>query len=390
VPINVVLERGIMSRKLRVGVIFGGRSGEHEVSLRSVRSVMAAMDKDKYEIVPIGITKEGLWMMGEEAIALLTDGRGEAMSALVVPEPGQRSVKSLEPIKGEAGAYHLRDQALVDVVFPVLHGPYGEDGTVQGLLELAGIPYVGAGVVGSAVGMDKAIFKSVMVAHDLPVLPYQLVLRSAWESDQERVLDRVEAALPYPMFVKPVNLGSSVGVNKARDRKELIASLHDAAQYDRRLLIEKGILAREIEVSVLGNDDPEASIPGEVVPGDEFYSYVDKYINDEAQLLIPAPLTEAQAQEARQMAIAAYKAMDCAGLARCDFLMDRDTDEIWINEVNTIPGFTSISMYPKLWEATGLPYPILIDRLIELAMERYDQKCRCKTSYEPPTKPSCE
>jgi D-alanine-D-alanine ligase len=373
-----------MSGKLRVGIIFGGRSGEHEVSLRSARSVMAAIDKDRYEVIPIGITKEGRWMMGGEAVALLTEGTGQARAALVIPEPGQRAVKSLEPLEGEPGAQRLHDQVPIDVIFPVLHGPYGEDGTVQGLLELAEIPYVGAGVVGSAVGMDKVVFKSVMVAHHLPVLPYQLLLRAEWEADQEAVLDRLEAGLTYPMFVKPSNLGSSVGVSKARDRAGLAAGLNDAAQYDRRLLVEQGIPAREIEVSVLGNDEPEASVPGEVVPGDEFYSYADKYINEEAKLLIPAPLTAAQAQQVREMAIAAYKAIDCAGLARCDFLMDKNTDEIWISELNTIPGFTSISMYPKLWEATGLSYPALISRLIELAMERFEQKRRCKTTYELP------
>jgi D-alanine-D-alanine ligase len=373
-----------VSGKLRVGVIFGGRSGEHEVSLRSARSVMAAMDKDRYEIIPIGITKEGQWMIGEEAVGLLTEGKGEARPALVIPEPGQRAVKSLEPLADEPGAQRLRDQALIDVIFPVLHGPYGEDGTVQGLLELAGIPYVGAGVVGSAAGMDKAIFKSIMTAHHLPVLPYRLVLRSEWENDQESILDRLEVKLAYPMFVKPVNLGSSVGVNKARDRAGLIAGLNDAARYDRRLLVEQGISAREIEVSVLGNDEPETSIPGEIVPGDEFYSYADKYLRDEAKLLIPAPLTEAQAKQVREMAIAAYKAIDCAGLARADFLMDKDTGDIWVSELNTIPGFTSISMYPKLWEATGLPYPALIDRLIELALARFEQKRQCKTTFELP------
>lgn len=370
-------------KRLRVGVIFGGRSGEHEVSLRSARSVMAAIDKEHYEVVSIGITKEGRWVTGEGAMALLTEGEGRAYPALVVPEPGQYAVKSVQPLPDEPGVHCLLDDARVDVIFPVLHGPYGEDGTIQGLLELAGIPYVGAGVVGSAVCMDKVVFKGVMVAHRLPVLPHQLVLRSEWETGPGEILTRLEAALDYPMFVKPVNLGSSVGVSKARDRAGLLAGLNEAATYDRRLLVEQGIPAREIEVSVLGNDRPEASIPGEVVPGDEFYSYADKYINDKAQLLIPAPLTDEQSAQARQMAVAAYQAVDCAGLARCDFLMDRDTDEIWINELNTIPGFTSISMYPKLWEATGLPYPALIGRLIELALERHEQKRRCKTSYEP-------
>jgi D-alanine-D-alanine ligase len=341
---------------------------------------MDAIDKEKYEVLPIGITKEGRWIAGGDPHKALSAGDSVSTPAAFIGEPGDPTLKAIEPVDESSAS--LRSIATVDVVFPILHGPYGEDGTVQGLLELADIPYVGAGVVGSAVGMDKAIFKAVMQAYGLPVLPYVLVLRSEWEADREQVIERVEGALRYPVFVKPANLGSSVGVSKARNREQLGPALDDAARYDRRLLVEQGVNAREIEVSVLGNEDPLASVPGEVVPGDEFYSYDDKYINDAARLLIPAPLDEAAAAEARALAVEAYKAIDCAGLARCDFLLDKDTGELWLNELNTIPGFTSISMYPKLWEASGIPYSALIDRLIQLALERHADKRRSKTSYE--------
>ena len=369
-------------QRIRVGVIFGGRSGEHEVSLRSARSIMDAIDREKYEVLPIGITKEGRWITGPDPWQTLASGEDETIPAALLAEPGDPTLKAIEPAPDET-VKRLRDIAPVDVIFPVLHGPFGEDGTLQGLLELADIPYVGAGVVGSAVGMDKAIFKAVMIAHRIPVLPYRLVLRSQWEAKPEAVIRDLEADLNYPMFVKPANLGSSVGVNRATDRAALVAGLNDAARYDRRLVIEQGIPAREIEVSVLGNDDPIASIPGEIVPGDEFYSYADKYINDAARLLIPAPLDDETVARVQELAIRAYQAIDCAGLARVDFLLDRTSNELWMNEVNTIPGFTSISMYPKLWEASGIPYPELIDRLIQLALERHAEKSRNKTSYEP-------
>jgi D-alanine-D-alanine ligase len=367
-------------KRIRVGIIFGGRSGEHEVSLRSARSIMDAIDRDKYDVLPIGITKEGHWIAGDDPYGYLTAGESGPRPAALLGEPGDPTLKAIEPVE-DAGST-MTDIGSVDVIFPVLHGTFGEDGTVQGLLELADIAYVGAGVTGSAVGMDKAIFKAVMMSYGMPVLPYRLVLRSEWEADRERVLDRLEAALSYPVFAKPCNLGSSVGISKARNRDELEAALTDAARYDRRLLVEQGIPAREIEVSVLGNEEPIASVPGEVIPGDEFYSYDDKYINDDAQLVIPAPLDEEMIRQVQEIATAAYRAVDCAGLARVDFLLDRETDELWLNEVNTIPGFTSISMYPKLWEASGLPYPDLIDRLIQLALERHTDKQRNKTSYD--------
>ncbi|GAB4477961.1 MAG: D-alanine--D-alanine ligase family protein [Anaerolineae bacterium] len=372
-------------KRIRVGVIFGGRSGEHEVSLRSARSIIEAINKEKYEVIPIGITKEGRWIAGEDPMAALTAGEMSTPAALI-GEPGTPTIRAIEPVgERESG---LRDIATVDVIFPVLHGTYGEDGTIQGLFELADVPYVGAGVLGSAVGMDKAVFKAVMEAHGIPVLPYRLVLRSRWEAEPESVLDELEAALPYPMFAKPANLGSSVGVSRADDRAGLRRAIDGAALYDRRILVEQGARdAREIEVSVLGNDDPIASVPGEVIPGDMFYSYKDKYIDDKAQLIIPAPLDEETTARVRDLAVRAFKAIDCAGLARCDFFVERETGRVFMNEVNTIPGFTSISMYPKLWEASGIPYPELIDRLIELALERHADKSRNRTSYSPEESP---
>ncbi|NDJ53270.1 MAG: D-alanine--D-alanine ligase, partial [Chloroflexi bacterium] len=310
-------------RRIRVGVLFGGRSGEHEVSLRSARSIMDAIDPNKYEIVPVGITKEGRWVTGPDPLTALQNGADDLKPTALLGEPGERTLR---------GADGQAPMATIDVIFPVLHGPFGEDGSVQGLLELAAIPYVGAGVAGSAVGMDKALFKAVMRAHDIPVLPYTLLLRSEWEFEAERMLNELEAAFSYPMFAKPCNLGSSVGVSKARNRAELKTAIDAAAAYDRRVLVEQGIEAREIEVSVLGNDQAVASVPGEVVPGDEFYSYNDKYINDEAKLLIPAPLTDEQAEQVRQLALKAFMAIDGAGLARVDFLMDKATDALYINE----------------------------------------------------------
>ena len=370
------------SKRIRVGIIFGGRSGEHEVSLRSARSIMDAIDQDKYEVLPIGITQAGRWIAGGDPMKALTAGEADTSPVALIGEPGDPTIRAIEPAADHAPA-SMTDVATVDVIFPVLHGPYGEDGTIQGLLELADVPYVGAGVVGSAVGMDKVVFKSVMLSCGIPVLSHLLVLRADWELSHEDVIRRVEKLLPYPVFVKPVNLGSSVGISRAKDREGLVKSLDEAAKYDRRLLVEKGIAAREIEVSVLGNDDPIASVPGEIIPGDEFYSYADKYLNDDARLLIPAPLDVEVADRARQIAVRAFKAIDCAGMARADFLLDKDSGELWMNEVNTIPGFTSISMYPKLWEASGLPYPELIDRLIQLALERHEDRSRNKTSYEP-------
>ncbi len=375
-----------MGRKIRVGVIFGGRSGEHEVSLASARSVMNAMNQDKYEIVPIGITKEGRWIASGDPMKALEAGDADASRpAALLGDPSQRGLMRLDERERAVEATRLVE---LDVVFPVLHGPYGEDGTVQGLLELADIPYVGAGVLGSVLGLDKSVFKHVMRAHGLPVVDYLLLKRKEWDADPAGVMDLIERQFDYPVFIKPSCLGSSVGISKCHDRAGLAAGLTEAARYDRKLIVEASVpAAREIEVSVLGNDDPIASLPGEIIPSREFYSYEAKYIDEgdqASQLLIPAPLSPELTEKVRDLAIRAYRAIDCAGMARADFLLSDETGDLYVNELNTIPGFTKISMYPKLWEASGIPYPELIDRLIELAFERYEDKSRSLTSYQPP------
>jgi D-alanine-D-alanine ligase len=364
-----------VKRKIRVAVIFGGRSGEHEVSLASARSIMAVMDRERYEVVPIGITHAGRWLVTGDPLAVLCKGGEEEPAG----EPGDTAAAiGRELVPGATG----QQFPAVDVVFPVLHGPFGEDGTIQGLLELAGLPYVGCGVLASALAMDKVISKQVFAAHGLPVVRNLPVKRQAWEADPEAVVAEIEGALSYPLFVKPANLGSSIGVSKARERAQLKEALAEAARYDRKILVEEAVpQAREIECSVLGNDDPIASVPGEVVPSDEFYSYAAKYLTGESKLLIPAPLPEEVAAQVRQLAVAAFRAIDGAGLARVDFLMDGTTGQLYVNEINTLPGFTQISMYPKLWEASGIPYPTLIDRLIELALERHADRARCLTTY---------
>ncbi|MCL7451632.1 MAG: D-alanine--D-alanine ligase [Anaerolineae bacterium] len=371
---------------MKVGLIFGGRSGEHEVSLMSARGIMAAIDRDKYQVVPIGITKEGSWLASGDPLAALASGEpSQSNHAALLAEPSQRGLMRLED-REQDRTIEAVQVSEIDVAFPILHGPYGEDGTVQGLLELAGIPYVGAGVAASAVGMDKVLFKDIMQAHGLPVAPYLALKRRDWEKSPDDMLAYIEAELGYDCFVKPANLGSSVGISKAHDRTELRAALDDAARYDRKLLAEVAVDAREIEVSVLGNDDPIASVPGEVVPCNEFYDYAAKYIEEESELLVPAPIPAAMAQEVRELAVQAYLAIDCAGMARADFLLERSTGKVYINEVNTLPGFTPISMYPKLWEASGVSYTELIDRLIELALERSADKGRSATTYQQPKK----
>jgi len=377
-------------KKIRVAVVFGGRSGEHEVSLVSASSVMAAMDKSKYEIYPVGITPAGRWLTTGDPMLMLQAGGTDAhqIGSGESAEPGgelapAREREALVPGTRETGF------PVVDVVFPVLHGPYGEDGTIQGLLELADIAYVGAGVLGSALGMDKVAMKDVFRAHALPVVDYVSFLARDWRARPGDCLARIEARLSYPCFVKPANLGSSVGITKAHDRRELERGLDLAARYDRRLLVEQGVNAREIEVSILGNDEPQASLPGEIVPCNEFYDYAAKYLDGESQLLIPAPLSEDDTRLVQELGIKAFQALDCAGMARVDFLLCRDTGRLYLNELNTIPGFTSISMYPKLWEASGLPYPQLIDRLIELAIERHEERRRLQTSYPGARKEEC-
>ena len=368
----------MVSKKRCVGILFGGRSGEHEVSLSSARSIMQAIDKGKYQVVAIGIDKSGQWIVGGDPMKALTSGlASESSPVALLADPTRRGLMRLQEQDQTITSVRLAE---LDVIFPVLHGTYGEDGTVQGLLELASIPYVGCGVLASATAMDKATAKDIFRAHGLPVLPYLAIKRKAWRKKPAAVIDEIEAQLAYPIFVKPANLGSSVGITKAHNRDELSPALDTAARYDRKLVIEQGIEAREIEVSVLGNDDPIASVPGEIVPCREFYDYRAKYIED-SELLIPAPLDPETAQQVRQMAVVAFKALDGAGMARADFLLDKKTAKLWINELNTIPGFTEISMYPKLWEASGIPYPELIDRLIELAIERFEDKNQSETSY---------
>ncbi len=392
--------------KLRVGILFGGRSGEHEVSLLSAASVLNAIDKTKYEVVPIGITKDGRWLTAEHAERLLKGDAGggaratqtplragdpEATpgaavlatgeSVVVPPEPAHRDA-GLAPFQTDANLRRASDRAInVDVIFPVLHGTFGEDGTIQGLLELADIAYVGAGVLGSSAGMDKDIMKSLFRAAGLPIVKHVTVLRGQFEREPKKVRKLVESKLKYPVFVKPANLGSSVGISKAHDPKELGPAIAEAAKFDRKIVIEEGVggkknKAREIECSVLGNDNPKASVAGEIVPCKEFYDYDAKYLVEGSEAVIPAKITKAEMKTVQRLAIAAFQAVDCTGLARVDFLMEPKSRKIFVNEINTMPGFTSISMYPKLWAATGVSYPELIDRLIQLGIERHEDKRR--------------
>ncbi len=334
----------------------------------SAQSVLGALDPARYLVTQIGITHDGSWVTGENVLQTMLDNHAETLTpATILPDPsypGLHVIRSTD--KGELLELFER----LDVVFPVLHGTFGEDGTLQGLLEMANLAYVGAGVLGSALGMDKGVFRDVMAANNIPVLENIVILRSDLKKNPEEALNRAEAVAHYPLFVKPANLGSSVGITKVRSRSDLLEGLMEAARYDRRILVQRGVNAREIEVSVLGNDKPEASVPGEVIPSREFYSYESKYIDGTSELIIPAPISAKTAERARRLAVKAYKAVDCAGLARVDFLLDKDTSNLFLNEINTMPGFTEISMYPKLWDVSGLPYPALIDRLISLALER--------------------
>ncbi len=388
------------AKKLRVGVVFGGRSGEHEVSLMSAMSVLTNLDPKRYEVVPIGITKEGRWVVTGDPMRALAEGlatggplRHVALlgdpaveQKLVEVEAGvvaDRGGSGTEVVarRGGAGENPLPP---LDVVFPVLHGPFGEDGTIQGLLEMAGLPYVGAGVLASAVGMDKAVMKDIFIRHGFPVLDYVVVKRREWRDWPQSVVDRVTRRLAFPMFVKPSNLGSSVGVTKVHDLGELAPAIDEAASYDRKIVIEQGLeKPREIECSVLGNDEPEASVCGEIIPSREFYDYSAKYLDGTSGLIIPADLEPRTSELIRDIAVKAFLALDCAGMARADFLLSRDGENVYLNELNTIPGFTKISMYPKLWEASGLPYPRLLERLIDLALERYEDKRQNLTNYQP-------
>jgi len=364
-----------MVDKLRVGVIFGGRSGEHEVSLMSARSVLAAIDPAKYMVTQIGVNHDGAWLTGDHVLEALEASRLEALSpAALLPDPtrpGLYAFHSGDRPQAVAQLSHLAD---LDVIFPVLHGTFGEDGALQGLLELADLAYVGAGVLGSALGMDKAVFKSVMRAQGIPVVDWLVTSRAEIEADVQAVIDRALQLAGFPLFIKPANLGSSIGVTRCMSTSDVMAGLYRAARYDRRVLIEVGVKnPREIEVSVLGNDAPVASVPGEIVPSREFYSYEAKYVDGASNLIIPAPISAELSLRLQALAVQAYRAIDCAGMARVDFLLGEgaeNADELYLGELNTIPGFTQISMYPKLWEHSGLSYPALIDRLIELALDR--------------------
>ncbi len=373
-------------KKIRIGLVFGGRSGEHDVSLASANSIINSLDTEKYEIVPIGITREGTWLLGTEPQKLIaaeqavtsdagTGEEGEHTTAVTLT--GDPSLRRLIPLQsGE----RLREDGTLDVIFPVLHGTYGEDGALQGLLEMANVPYIGSGVLGSALGMDKEKMKMIFRGVGLPIVDYLVYRRSTWERDPEAVMDAIEQRLGYPTFIKPANLGSSVGINKAHDRGELEHALNVAAEYDSKLIIEKGINCRELECSVLGNDEPIASVVGEVVASNEFYDYSAKYLDGKSQTIIPADIPPETAETVRRQAITAFIALDLSGLARVDFFLEKESGIVYINEVNTMPGFTEISMYPKLWEASGLSYAQLLDRLIELAVARYQDKQRNRTT----------
>ncbi len=376
-------KRARVAAKLRVGVLFGGQSGEHEISLLSAQSVMRVMSREKYEIVPIGITREGRWLAGGDPLKVLTGGQ-MTMPKLLGSHTASYSSYAVSQALVPAGP--RPDAPAVDVVFPLLHGPMGEDGTVQGMLELAGIPYVGSGVAASAVGMDKVVMKDVFRAHGIPVVPYIVLLRSEWERDPRAAMERIERELGFPCFVKPANLGSSVGITKAHGPVELDMALAEAASFDRKILAEAAVpQAREIECGVLGNDNPIASVPGEVKPGREFYDYTAKYFDENTGLIVPAPLTEEMTRQVQELSIRAFRAVDCAGMARADFLLSGETGELFLSEINTIPGFTSVSMYPRMWQASGVSYQELVDRLIELALEHHaDRKRSRRTLREEP------
>ena len=364
-------------KKITVALLFGGKSGEHEVSLRSAASILKALDRKKYEVIPVGITKEGQWRSDPKFLEAAFPEILRSGSPVLLPA---------EPTENHLLQIHSKDKkisnkARIDVVFPALHGTFGEDGTIQGLLDMANIPYVGAGVLGSAVGMDKDVMKRLLQQAGLPIVPFVVLLDYQWRREQARIIQEIESRCGYPCFVKPANLGSSVGISKVRNRRELNPSIQLAAQYDRKIIVEQGVEGREIECSVLGNDEPQASLPGEIIPSHEFYDYAAKYLDESSRLLIPAPLEGSQTKTIQELAIKTFLATECSGMARVDFFLEHKSGKILVNEINTIPGFTSISMYPKLWEASGISYPELIDKLIHLAIERHSARQSKKTSY---------
>ena len=363
--------------KITVALLFGGKSGEHEVSLRSAASILQALDRSKYDVIPIGITKEGHWRSDPKFLEAAFPQILEGGSPVLLPaEPSGNTVLQLVANSGSIGR-----RAKIDVVFPALHGTYGEDGTLQGLLDMANIPYVGAGVLGSSVGMDKDVMKRLLEHAGLPVGAFRTVLDHQWRFRPGEIQQLIERELGYPCFVKPANLGSSVGISKVKSAEALPAAMELAAEFDRKIVVEKGLDAREIECSVLGNDHPRASVPGEIIPSNEFYDYQAKYLDDNSRLLIPAPLDESATRRVQELAIQTFLATECSGLARVDFFLEKQSGEVYVNEINTLPGFTSISMYPKLWEASGLAYSDLIDQLIQLAIERHQARQAKRTSY---------
>ncbi|MEX2115828.1 MAG: D-alanine--D-alanine ligase family protein [Bacteroidota bacterium] len=367
-------------KRIKVGVVFGGRSPEHEVSLVSAASVIRALNPQKYEVLPIGITPEGRWLASPDALKLLKEKIPVERypEHTIVPNPQHKGLMSLNRSLTGPALYH------VDVLFPVLHGVFGEDGTIQGLFELAGIPYVGSGVLGSAIGMDKVIQKQLLLQAGIPVAPGLWFTSDEFSKNRKKILESATRTIRYPAFVKPANLGSSIGISKARNVKELETAINLASEYDRKILVEKAVpRAREIECSVLGNDDPVASVPGEIIPSNEFYDYDAKYVDGKSKALVPAKLPKQVVKKIQELSVRAFRILDCAGMARIDFLVPAASTKVFLNEINTIPGFTSISMYPKLWEASGLPYPDLLDRLIQLALERHAARSHLQTAYKP-------
>src|SRR5216683_1125934 len=364
-------------KRLRVGILFGGRSGEHEVSLASAASVIRGLDPDKYEAVPVGITKEGHWLVGAGAQKMLPEVLRGGKRVMMTADPTDAALVPLDPAERGGGQR-------LDVVFPVMHGTYGEDGTIQGLLELAGVPFVGAGVLGSAIAMDKDVAKRLLQVAKIPVVPWIAVQRADWEREPKEIQRSIERKFKYPVFVKPATLGSSVGMTKVHSREELAPALNLAAEFAMKILVERAMVAREIEVAVLGNSEPAASIPGEIVPHREFYDYAAKYLEEGTQLLIPAKLKPGQVKKIQALALAAFRALELSGMARVDFFLEKKGGKIFLNEANTIPGFTSISMYPKMWEASGISFRQLIDKLIDLALEQHAEKARTKYQIELP------
>ncbi|OGY44453.1 MAG: D-alanine--D-alanine ligase A [Candidatus Buchananbacteria bacterium RIFCSPHIGHO2_01_FULL_39_14] len=372
-------------RKIRVGVIFGGRSGEHEVSIVSAQSVMKALDRKKYEIIPIGITKQGQWIAGSAAIKFLKSGiKKLPFKSVLPPDPTEKHLVKVKE-KGLTPVSEKKPEITsVDVIFPMIHGTYGEDGKLQGLLEMADLPYVGTNVLGSAVGMDKIIQKQLFKQAGLPVVKYDWFLVLAWRQNRKKIISRLEKNLKYPMFTKPANSGSSIGIGKCHNQQELILGINDASQYDRKIIVEEGRGGiAEIEVSVLGNDSPKVSVPGEIISSNKFYDYDAKYVDGKSQAIIPAKLTKKTIRKIQAMAIKAFICLDLSGMARVDFFVTKKGYQIYLNEINTIPGFTSISMYPKLWAASGLPYAKLLDELIKLGLAKQQEKNQLATSYQP-------